>query len=100
MLAQPPVNYAEYTWVVMQGRWIDVQHTSFVRRQLQGCKPIPPADGRWIGCYPGIMRHHSIFLGEGGLLSYEERPEVLYPTHWQPLPAPPRGKFKRPSYVH
>lgn len=95
LLAQPPFNPAEHKWVVMQGRWIDVPHTSDVVKWLMELKKtelvIRP---QWLGMYPGIMLHgHRAYDGK----SYEGRPLVIYPTHWMPLPEPPTGRFKHPS---
>jgi hypothetical protein len=97
ILATPP-HSDEYGWEVMQGRWIDVPHTNEIHKALmEGKNPAEiPVDPGWVGCYHGIMQSHC--YGPGDLaLSYQDRPVALYPTHWMPLPNPPKGKYKQPS---
>ena len=98
LLAQPP-HSDEYPWTVMQGRWIEQPHTQVMLKCLRENQPVPvaPVNPCWLGCYHGLMRGGS-HLYDG--LSYEERPLVLYPTHWRPLPEPPQPrklKHKRKS---
>jgi hypothetical protein len=96
LLAQPPHNYGEYPWVVMQGRWIDIPHSNEVHKCLLDGTPIPkaPVHPHWAGTYDGIMQNHGDRCD--GVLSYEARSLVMYPTHWMPLPEPPKGKYKQP----
>lgn len=97
ILAQPPHSYGEYPWTVMQGRWIDVPHTNEVNTALvEGRNPEEIKTWpHWAGCYDGIMQTHCHGQGDQ-MYSYEPRPVVLYPTHWMPLPTPPKGKYKQP----
>lgn len=93
LLAEPP-HSDEYPWTVMQGRWIELPHTQTVMQSLRENKPVPaaPVNPAWLGCYHGIMQGGSqLYAG----LSYEERPLVLKPTHWKPLPLPPKTRGKR-----
>lgn len=77
----------------MQGRWIELPHLNFTHQCLRENKPIPapPVNPAWLGCYHGIMRTSQ---GNNEFLSYDERPLVMSPTHWKPLPIPPKVKIK------
>lgn len=97
LLAQPPVNPIEYKWVVMVGRWIDVPHLNEVLECLRNKQPISSAAvlPGWLACYHGIMISTR---GSGrDVKSYDERPLVMYPSHWMPIPDPPKGRFKQPN---
>lgn len=94
LLAQPP-HSDEYSWVVMQGRWIELLHSNELHTALRAGGPIPESSaGRWLGCYHGIMNSHGERVD--GIQTYEERPLCLYPSHWMALPGHPRGKHKQP----
>ena len=89
LLAQPP-HSKDYPWLIMQGRWIDLCHSNFIRHALSANKPIPepPINPCWLGAYPAILQYGGLYEG----FAYEECPIVLYPTHWCPLPSPPRPR--------
>jgi hypothetical protein len=97
LLAQPPFNYGEHKWVVMQGRWVNLPWQSEVLDALRDGTEVPTAARfpHWCVTYDGIME------GAAGMKSYhfhESRSYIVYPTHWAPLPEPPRGRYKQPHY--
>lgn len=119
LLAQPPYNHDDYRagdpnkgWFVAMGRWIDVPHShaihSLLRRQMgHEERFLPPEittlgqlakaalkDGHWNITYEGIMEGGNASIS---YRSHESRPNRVYPTHWMPLPLPPKGRHKRPS---
>jgi hypothetical protein len=89
LLAEPP-NPARDNWFVMTGRWITLPHTNELMKAMKEHKPITKIEPHWLACYPGIMVLGGAYNGK----THEGRDYIMHPTHWMPLPNPPRGKFR------
>ncbi len=94
LLAQPPFESAEHDWLVIQGRWIapEVPHQNEIIAAFNERREVRLGDcGRWLSYYPAFYSGdpiHQRTLNVGVV--------VVYPSHWQDLPAPPKGRYKRP----
>lgn len=97
LLAQPPHNPDEYGWYVCQGRYLDIAHVNEVHVCLREGKPVVGQMGgfhpHWAATYDGIM---DIGTAHASYKGYESRSNIVYPSHWMPLPPPPRGRYKQP----
>lgn len=98
-------EHPEYPPYVCVGRWIDVPHFNEVmwlhNRDQRLSPDIKTRDdldatakvvGHWSDGYPAILRDGD------GRQCYELRGGILFhPTHWMPLPNPPKPRRRRTS---
>lgn len=96
---------SEYPPYVCVGRWIDIPHSnqihSFYARDgrladsiktLADLQAVAKKDAHWADGYIGIMQGG---CGSENYFSHEFRGGILFhPTHWMPLPKPPKVKRK------
>ena len=84
----------EYGYYVTQGRWIDVPHTNlYLEKWKEGGRNAQDicVDPHWHDGFVGIMEHG----GAGSGRTWEFRGQILFnPTHWMPLPEPPKRRKK------